>query len=292
MKLTDNDLFLLGQSAVSAATQAANLISKYTNSQVTVHKKTTGDSLASQVVTEVDIKSQQIILQVLQPTCEIYDLALLTEETPDDNSRLEKDYFWCIDPLDGTLSFIESTPGYAVVIALVSRTGEPQIGVIYDPVEQTLYHAVKGHGVFKNSKLWKPQINETSKKTFTVYFDKSFAHDPDYYLVKDKLEELANKKGYSQLKIIEHGGAAMHACWVLENSPACYFKFPKDKEGGGSLWDFAATACIFNELGAVVTDIHGKQLDLNRADSTYMNHKGVLYASDSKIAKMIMEIYK
>lgn len=84
----------------------------------------------------------------------------------------------------------------------------------------------------------------------------------------------------------------MNACWVLEKSPACYFKFPKPEDGGGCLWDYAATACLFNESGAVVSDIQGQSLDLNRPDSSFMNHRGVLYASTPAMAKEIMYLFQ
>ena len=50
---------------------------------------------------------------------------VLTEETEDDGGRLRADYFWCVDPLDGTLPFIEGRPGSAVSIALIARDGTP-----------------------------------------------------------------------------------------------------------------------------------------------------------------------
>ena len=103
MRLSENDLFLLSQCAISAAYQAGHLIAKYANRKVEVNTKEGGTSLAAQVVTEVDYLSQEIILQILRPTCEIFDLALLSEESPDDRERLHKDFFWCIDPLDGYL---------------------------------------------------------------------------------------------------------------------------------------------------------------------------------------------
>ena len=71
----------------------------------------------------------------------------------------------------------------------------------------------------------------------------------------------------------------MNALWCLENPPAKYFKRPKTKKGGGSLWDFAATSLILNEAGAIATDYYGAPLELNRKDSTYLNHKGILFAS-------------
>ena len=77
----------------------------------------------------------------------------------------------------------------------------------------------------------------------------------------------------------------MNACWVLENAPACFVKNPKPQQGGGSLWDYAATACLFTEIGAVVCDRHGKALELNSRDSLFMNEKGILYASHQQIAQ-------
>ena len=84
----------------------------------------------------------------------------------------------------------------------------------------------------------------------------------------------------------------MNAMHALENRPGCHLKLPKPEAGGGSLWDYAATACIFEEAGAVVTDMFGNPLDLNREDSTFMNHRGVLYANDAGLATKIRELNK
>ncbi len=292
MKLNDNDLYLLSRLAVSAACQAGRLISEYTHQNVSVKNKTAGDSLASQVITEVDLLSQEIILNTLLPTCEMYDLALLSEETPDDRSRLDKDFFWCIDPLDGTLSFVEGTSGYAVSIALVSRSGEPYMGVIFDPVGQTLYSAVKGEGALRNSKAWTIEESSSNRKqSLTLIFDRSFLKHEFFNQVAAEFEKIALEKGLKGVNIIRHGGAAMNACWVIEKQPACYFKFPKTEAGGGSLWDYAASACIFKELGAVVADISGHYLEFNPAETTYMNNSGILYASDLDLAERIVDLY-
>lgn len=288
MQLSTDDLYLLSQCAISAALQAGQMIANFDREQLTVNTKQAGSSFASQVVTEVDHLSQSIILQNLQPSCDIYDLALLTEESSDDEMRLEKDYFWCIDPLDGTLPFIEDVAGYSVSIALVSRESIPYIGVIYDPVEQALYHAVRGSGAFRNSKPWQLSEPSLKKQTSLIFIsDRSFAKHPRYREVLTRLQDIAKILGYAGVETIQQGGAAMNACWVLEKSPACYFKFPSKHPGGGGLWDFSASACLFNEMSAVVSDISGQALDLNRADSTFMNHRGVLYASDNRLAKLI-----
>ncbi len=74
-------------------------------------------------------------------------------------------------------------------------------------------------------------------------------------------------------------GSVLNAIHVLENGPACMIKLPKKENGGGSLWDFAATACIFQELGLPATNFKGGRLDLNRKDGTFMNQEGIFYAN-------------
>ena len=72
-------------------------------------------------------------------------------------------------------------------------------------------------------------------------------------------------------------GAVLNAIFVLENGPACMIKHPKKENGGGSIWDYAATACIYNALGLSATNYKGEKLDLNRKEGTFMNHEGVFY---------------
>ena len=293
MQLSSNDLLELCKIAISAAYEAGAVIREQAKLQVAVQSKKGGDSLASQVVTEVDFMCQDIILKYLIPTCEKFDLALLSEEKPDDGSRLDKGYFWCIDPLDGTLSFIDQLPGYAVSIALVSRSGISQIGVIFDPVEQTLYHAIIGHGAYRNERPWSAKpTSDKPEKALTVVLDRSFEQRSYYKKVLNELENVATEFGLDGVKQIPFGGAVMNACLVLENIPACYFKFPKPQQGGGSFWDFSATSCLFTEIGANVSDIYGNDLELNREGSCFMNKQGVIYASSLELAERVREIYK
>jgi len=287
MRLTPDDLAYLSECAISAAKQAGHVIESYANRTVSVQHKSGGDTLASQVVTEVDLLSEAAIIKMLQPACERYDIALLTEESTDDKTRLLKDYFWCVDPLDGTLQFIESTPGYAVSIALVSQSGTPVIGVIYDPVTQSLYSAVKGQGVLRNGMSWTISSSSQQQRPLTLMCDCGLLQQPYYPHLLKALKAMAKQFGLAGLQVFQQGGAAMNACWALENSPACYFKCPKSEEGGGSLWDFAATAAIFNELSAVASDFYGQALELNRKDSTFMNHRGVIFATDQALATNI-----
>ena len=282
MNLTD-----LTKQAVQAALEAGDLIRSYEDREVEVLHKEGGDTYASQVVTEVDRKAQDAILRILGPSCEEYDLAVLTEENEDDGSRFEKECFWCIDPMDGTLPFIRREPGYSVSIGLVAKDGSPKIGVVYDPVHDVLWQATKGQGVRKNGEPW---TLDSKGKELTFTYDRSFTDRPERDRVLRELEAYAHSIGLNKLMATQFGGAVINACHALENAPGCHFKFAKPQEGGGSLWDYAATACLYNEAGAVVSDVHGDPLDLNRPDSTFMNHRGVVYATDRNLAQRIREI--
>ena len=268
------NLLPLKETAIEAALSAGQIIKSYMDQDIRVIEKDGGTNYASQVVTKVDKECEEEILTHLLPTCETYDLAILTEETEDDGSRFEKEYFWCVDPIDGTLAFIRNEPDFSVSIALVSREGEPVIGVIYDPSTDTLYHAAKGDGVYKNDAPWDlPVPNDY----LTHVTDKPLT---DTSRPDDLLQLLHNKVGeldVSGLKVIEGGGSVLNAIKVLKNPPACMIKYPKKATGGGSLWDFASTACLFHELGFRATNFEGDPLDLNREDSTFMHHEGVYY---------------
>ena len=282
MKLSTDDLVALSDIALRAATEAGQMIAQ--SRPKDVQHKESGATLASQVVTEIDRAAEAIIVDILEPTLERYELGLLTEESPDDGGRLSADYFWCIDPLDGTLSFIEGSPGYSVSIGLVRQDSMPQIGVVYHPASETTYHATAGIGVFGNGKPLSTSP-ESDEGELSVFVTGSFASHEHHDALVAALEDLAREIGLSNARINVGNGAVMKACHALTHSPACFFMFPGPT--GASLWDFAATACLFQEADAAVTDFAGDPLDLNRTDSTNMGHGGVLYATDDVLAEQV-----
>ena len=270
------DLLQLNNIAIKAALSAGKVIQKYMNDDVSVKKKNGGTSYASQVVTEVDIECEKAILSHILPACNQFNIALLSEETEDDGSRFEEDFFWCIDPMDGTLAFINKQPGFSVSIALIAKDGTPYIGVVFDPSTDTLYHAIKGNGAFKNGSPWK--INHTNDH-LTYVTDRKLKDTPRSAEIEMLLIENVAELSLNGVKEIAGSGSVLNAIHVLEKGPACMLKFPKKESGGGSIWDFAATACIYKELGLPATNFEGGRLDLNRKGGTFMNHEGVFYAN-------------
>lgn len=292
MLLSNEALKELCNQGIDAAIKAGSLIEFYANKSIIVNYKDNngGTSDASKVVTEVDIKSQNTILKTLEKGIEKFDLALLTEESVDDKSRFEKEYFWCIDPLDGTLPFTEGVEGYSVCIALVNKGGEPVIGIVYDPKNDTLYHAIKGCGAFVNHKPL--SFQHYSTEAFYLITDRSFVKHRHYKEVELHIKYEALKNGAQEFKVIKDMGAAMNAINVIIKRNACYFKFPKDEQGGGSIWDFAATACILNELKMEVSDFNGAPLPLNKSNTTFMNDCGVIFSPNKEITGWIHSAHK
>ena len=266
----------LANIAIKAALSAGRIIQEYMNNDIAVEMKRGGTSYASQVVTEVDKACEKAILALLLPTCKAYNIALLSEETEDDGSRFEKDYFWCIDPMDGTLPFINRQPGFSVSIALVGKDGIPHIGVVFDPSTDTLYHAIKGEGAYKHGEAW---VIKNTNDHLTYVTDRKLIDTPCATEIKKLLTQKEKQFNLTGIKEISGGGAVLNGILVLENGPACMIKFPKVERGGGSIWDYAATTCIYQELGIAVADFEGERLDLNKDNGAFMNQKGIYYAN-------------
>lgn len=289
MILSIKDLEDLRHIAEEAVIKAGELIQNKAKSFKQMANKM-GSSQASSVLTEVDILSQNSILSDLKDSIEKYNLGLLAEESDDNRSRLNKDYFWCIDPMDGTLSFINKHHGYSVAISLISKNGIPYIGIVYDPVTKDLYSSVRGNGVFKNREKI---VIQDPNDTLTLIFDNSFYKSQFYKVTLDKIKRSCKDMGYKGVNIIDNKGAVLNALSVIENNPGVYFKFTKLKIGGGAIWDFASTALFFDELksyGFSVSDSTGKSLKFNSPKSIYFNDSGIIYSSNSKIKDKVIRL--
>ena len=94
----------------------------------------------NQPVTDADIKINNYLKSFLLK--KYPDFGWLSEETLDDGSRNTKKNFWCLDPIDGTRSFLNGKSEYTISLALVYKSN-PIFGIIYNPKTEELFYAEK-----------------------------------------------------------------------------------------------------------------------------------------------------
>ena len=292
MNLTPSDLFELSQEIETVVQKAGHYVNEAFKSEYETLTKEDAPSEASKILTAVDLKSQEIILKELSPVIRQFDLGVLAEESEDDKSRLEKPYFLAIDPLDGTLAFTEGRPGFSVVITLLSKKGIPLIAHVFDGYTKDHYSAIKDQGAFLNQKKWTPLSKSSSSNEVHLFMDSSFKKHPQFNAhqkqIAQHFDEAPQISPY-------FGGAAMNAIQCLLNhqnnsNPSAYYKPTAKKRGGGSIWDFAASALLFREVKGYGGDFKGNPLDLNSKVTPYMNKHGIIFSTNSKLFELIKSL--
>lgn len=130
------------ENAVAAAREAGAAIRGFYKDQYTVKDKGEDNPL-----TDADLASDQILASRLKNL--IPDSGWLSEETTDDPIRLQREYAWIVDPLDGTKEFTLGIPEFVVSIGLVHR-GAPLLGVLYNPITDEMFAGIVGEGATLN----------------------------------------------------------------------------------------------------------------------------------------------
>jgi len=112
-----------------ALEQAAGVLGRFTPSRVGVSYKAHGSP-----VTEADLAVDELLRRELPRA----DEGWLSEETPDDPSRLERRRVWIVDPLDGTREFLAGVPEWCISIGL-AEDGRAVAGGVYNPSANELF---------------------------------------------------------------------------------------------------------------------------------------------------------
>lgn len=206
-------------------------------------------------ITEADLASNEAIRQTLSSS----GWPILSEESADGKERLASSRVWIVDPLDGTSDFVNRTGEFSIMIALV-EAGEPILGVVFRPLDKTLYLGQKGAGAYKSKHgAWlelRVSAKSDLRKARTVVSRHHLSEQEKSFLEKMQINSFA-QKGSSGLKIAA----------VAEGEADLYFTF-SDKI---KHWDTAAGYAIIKEAGGEITDMLGKKLTYNTADVYHKN---------------------
>ena len=205
-------------------------------------------------LTLADKRSHEIIVSHLLP----FDMPILSEEGESIGYEIRKqwDYFWIVDPLDGTKEFVKRNDEFTVNIALV-KANKPVLGVIYVPVFRQLYFAAKDFGAylmtldsdidFSHTTL--AQIVDQSRR-----IDTHATGDRPYTIVGSRSHATPELEAYVEKKRTEHetvdfisAGSSLKLCRVAEGCADVYPRLGPTME-----WDTAAGHIIAECAGASV----------------------------------------
>jgi myo-inositol-1(or 4)-monophosphatase len=221
---------------------------------------------AINLVTEMDLKAEKLITAGLKEAFPKHDLLAEEDKRSQSAGAVSR---WIVDPLDGTTNYAHGLPIYAVSIALEQR-GEIVVGVVYQPVLDELFVAVKGGGATLNGKRITVSRAQRLDRSLLVTGFPYDLHDTE----QDNLDHFhAFMKSARAVRRL--GSAALDLCYV-----ACG-RFDGFWEIKLSPWDLAAGALICREAGARVTGIDG------RAFSIYDGH---VIASNSRIHAQMVRV--
>jgi myo-inositol-1(or 4)-monophosphatase len=197
-----------------------------------IDTKSTGIDL----VTEIDKKSEQMIMDFIMEQYPSH--GILAEESG--LSEHNSDYLWVIDPLDGTTNYSQGLPIFAVSIALQYR-GETVLGVVYTPVTDQLFTAIKGHGAYLNDeRLHVSAKTELAESVLATGFPYDIASHP------------ANNVAYFSEIVVKARAVRRMGAAAYDLACVAAGKFDGFWELKLSPWDVTAAVLMIEEAGGKV----------------------------------------
>lgn len=216
-------------------------------------------------VTEADHASEKAIFEIIKN--DFPDHFILSEEAGE--IKMDSDYKWIIDPIDGTINFANGIPICCVSIGL-EHNGKIVMGAVYNPLMHEFYFAEKGSGAFLNDK--KITVSNKTKvveSCLVTGFPYTYLDTPNGPL---QVFEKLIRKGVPVRRL---GSAAIDLCWVAAG------RFDGFYEHKLQAWDSAAGFLMVEEAGGKITDFKGNYY------SVYQPH---LLATNGKIHDELLGI--
>lgn len=193
------------------------------------------------IVTEVDHLSETYLLGEVQRL--FPDHQIFAEESGQYEGHA--DHIWYIDPLDGTVNYAHGVPIFSVSIAYAYK-GITQIGAVYDPMRDEMFHAERGQGAYLNNRRLQSTTTQDLLRSLLVtgfpYDAWNTPHDNfDNFVRLAKMTQGVRRLGSAALDAAYVGAGRFDGFWELSLRP----------------YDVAAGGLVAEEAGARVTNIHG-----------------------------------
>jgi myo-inositol-1(or 4)-monophosphatase len=192
--------------------------------------------------TEADAATQAALVTALQA---IRAVPVLGEEMTEHAQReawnAGRDGLWCVDPIDGTSNFVAGVPYFAVSVAFLYK-GERQLGVVYDPIADECFTALRGGGAFLNGVALplRPLASELKRALAGVEMKR---------IKRELAGHLAAWPPYASQR--NFGASTLDWCYTAAG------RFDIYVHGGQKLWDYAAGALVLEEAGGRLASLSG-----------------------------------
>lgn len=234
--------------------------------QMTLPFQVASKSSADDLVTSLDQAIQAFLEQKIQETYP--EDAILAEEN-DRFHPIAKGNVWVIDPIDGTSNFVAQGRDFVIMLAYY-EDGKGQFGLIYDVIEDKLYHGGGAFPVMVNDQLLPFYQDKDFSRSLIVVNSGMYAKDycGIRRLVKDSLG------------VRVFGSAGISVIRVLEGQLWGYFSFL-------SPWDYAAAKVLGDKLGYVTVTFSGELPDFREREAIMMIPKQALAATKAMLGKKI-----
>ena len=193
-------------------------------------------------VTEVDRLCEKAIVRMILDAFPDHDV--LTEESPFEGKG--SPWKWIIDPLDGTTNYFHGLHCFCVSVAL-EVGGKVELGVVYDPILDELFHTEQGKGAFLNgNRISVSKADLLDRGFLCTGFPYDVREHSDSYLSYFR-EFMIRSFAIRRL-----GSAALDLCYLAAG------RFDGFWELKLHAWDVAAASLMITEAGGTVTDFQGR----------------------------------
>lgn len=229
-------------------------------------------------VTSADLAANDFILSQLKLAFGTDEFAYLSEETEDNADRLNHEWVWIIDPMDGTSDFIRRTNEFAVHIGLTYRQ-RPVLGLVATPAQDRLFQGVLGNGAYIERRDGSQQRIQVSDKTeldqMVVVASRSHRNYQLECILHQlpKAAEIAVGSIGGKFAAIASGNADVYISVSGKSAP-------KD-------WDYCAPEIILTEAGGQLTHADLSLLSYNNLE---LRQWGTIVASNGRCHNEICKI--
>ncbi len=260
MRLNSPQMNIISRACMKASRSLIRDFGEIENLQVS--SKGPGDFVSS-----ADKRTEKIIIEELQKAHP--DYGIITEETGIIN-KTNKDNRWIIDPIDGTMNFLNGIPQFAISIGYEEKN-EIKCGVIFDPIKNEMFYAEKGSGAFLNNSRIRVSKKKKIKDALLVTGGPKHSSKIKEKIFTEFIE--VSKNVLSPIR--KFGSAALDISYV-----ACG-RFDGYWQRELNYWDIAAGIIILKEAGGFV--------DFFETDNDAPLKKNIL-ASNSNIHKELSDL--